>query len=169
MQDDGKNSNERAVIKMFSRDKKLQAQVSHLDYMSCLDSPPHVRMILMFLRRQFQFEIQSYGEQHFERIITKDCNDRRLLFKLINGELTFDQFVVRIHCATRGVDYKCKDDLIRDYGVPERFFDPNLKKEHFMQQVRRRYGKPKKSLLADRKKSLFTTLIETKAGLLSPQ
>ena len=66
-------------------------------------------------------QVQDYGENNFRNQI-KDCKDRRFVFKLINKEITFDQFIVRVNCDSKGVDYACKDDLI-DRGVSQRYFD----------------------------------------------
>jgi hypothetical protein len=51
------------------------------------------------------------------------------LFKLLNGEYSFDQFVVRVDCETKGVKYVCRDDLIKERGISPHFFDKeSLKK-----------------------------------------
>lgn len=36
--------------------------------------------------------------------------------------MTFDQFVTRVHCDTKGVKYQCKDDLLAK-GVSKRYFE----------------------------------------------
>lgn len=66
-------------------------------------------------------QVQDYGENNLRALI-KDCRDRRFVFKLINKDITFDQFIVRINCDAKGVQYSCKDDLI-DRGVSQRYFE----------------------------------------------
>ena len=44
------------------------------------------------------------------------------LIKLINSEITFDQFIVKMNCETQGVSYKCKDDLLAA-GIQPQFFE----------------------------------------------
>jgi hypothetical protein len=41
---------------------------------------------------------------------------------LINSEITFDQFIVKMNCETQGVQYKCKDDLLAA-GIRPQFFE----------------------------------------------
>jgi len=74
------------------------------------------------LRRKFPVEISKYGDEKYHAIL-KDCSDRRFLFSLINGELTFDQFVVRVNCDTKKVEYSCKDDMIRKHKVSLHYFE----------------------------------------------
>jgi hypothetical protein len=52
-----------------------------------------------------------------------DSGDRRLLFKLLSREISFDQYVVRVDCDTKGVNYLCKEDLINEKGISKHFFD----------------------------------------------
>ena len=40
----------------------------------------------------------------------------------MNKEITFDQFIVRVNCDVKGVQYSCKDDLI-DRGVARKYFE----------------------------------------------
>ena len=110
------------IRKIFSKDPEQQAEVSHLEYMGILGKQEHRERLLALLRHQFLFEVGNYGENDFVQLI-KDCGDRRLVFKLINGEITFEQFVVRVDCESRGVKYVCRDDLIKDIGISEHFFE----------------------------------------------
>lgn len=70
----------------------------------------------------FRDEVRAYGDEKFE-VLLGECSDRRVLFKLINRELTLDQFAVRVTCDAGGIQYQCKDDLIRNMGVPAEFFE----------------------------------------------
>lgn len=54
--------------------------------------------------------------------ILKSCFDRRVLFKLISKQITFDQFITRVNCDTKGVKYYCKDDLL-EKGINPEFFE----------------------------------------------
>lgn len=76
--------------------------------------------ILDKLNRMFRNEIIKYGEEKFE-ILLGECNDRRIMFKLINGDITLDQFIVKVACDAGGIKYLCKDDLL-DQGISPEFF-----------------------------------------------
>jgi len=67
-------------------------------------------------------EVGKYGENGFRKLIM-DSGDRRLLFKLLGREISFDQYVVRVDCDTKGVNYLCKEDLINEKGISKHFFD----------------------------------------------
>jgi len=50
--------------------------------------------------------------------------------------MTFDQFVTRVHCDTKGVSYQCKDDLLAK-GVSKRYFENN---EHIDRYLLAQHG-----------------------------
>jgi hypothetical protein len=90
--------------------------------MSCLESKEQFKELAILLRRKFPTEISQYGDHKYQQLL-KDCTDRRILFNLINGVFTFDQFLVRVNCMRDAVTYSCKDDLIRKKGVSLHYFD----------------------------------------------
>lgn len=97
---------------IFSGDQEKQAEISHVDYLLVMGKPGTRETILNNLNRMFRQEIREYGDEKFE-ILLSECNDRRIMFKLINGEITLDQFIVKVACDAGGIKYYCKDDLIQ--------------------------------------------------------
>ena len=96
---------------MFSQDEQQQAEITHVDYLQVMGKAEIRMRILDKLNRMFKEEIQKYGEEKFEKLLS-ECNDRRIMFKLINGESTLDQFIVKVACEAGGIKYLCKDDLL---------------------------------------------------------
>ena len=90
--------------------------------MALLNQEENLERLCQLIRRHFPIEVCKYGERGFKKLIS-DSGDRRLLFKLLAREISFDQYVVRVDCDTKGVKYLCKEDLINDKGISKHFFD----------------------------------------------
>lgn len=110
------------IAAIFSGDPERQAAVNHVDYLFTMGNKELTSRVLQKLRKMFPVEIAEYGEKEF-KILLSECSDRRILFRLINGLLTLDQFIVRVTCETKGIKYFCKDDLIKTMGVSPHFFE----------------------------------------------
>ena len=62
------------------------------------------------------------------------CKDRKSLLKLVNKEITFDQFVTKHNCDNEGLKYSCKDDLLQK-GINPSFFENLDEIEHQMKTI----------------------------------
>lgn len=71
-----------------------------------------VDQIVTAITLQHQKEMADYGSSKFTRRIS-DLKDRKLLLKLINNEITLDQFITRLNCIEQSIKYYCKDDLLQ--------------------------------------------------------
>jgi len=74
------------------------------------------------LRATYLNEIIDFGHDAFKQLM-RENEDRRILFQLIKKEITFDQYVTRVMCETKGVEYFCKDDLLAKGVSPHYFQD----------------------------------------------
>ena len=92
-----------------------------MEFLNFLDDKVQFEQLVTKVQQMYVKEIQDYGENNFKNLV-KDCRDRRFVFKLLNKDITFDQFIVKINCDSKGVHYYCKDDLI-DRGVDPKYFD----------------------------------------------
>lgn len=99
----------RVVMDMMDPEK--QHLVTHLAYVQCLSSGFLLDQLLTQMLQRCPTQIQHYGQAKFVRLLSR-CEDRKLLAKLVNKEISFDQFVARVNSGRGAQQYKCKDDLL---------------------------------------------------------
>ena len=96
--------------------------MSHIEFTAMLQNDESLEELCYLIRSHYPTEVFKYGDDLLPKLVL-DSGDRRLLYKLLNREITFDQYVVRVDCDTKGVNYVCKDDLVNKKGIQKRFFD----------------------------------------------
>ena len=106
---------------IFGPDADLEEQISHVWYVECLRNEECVDRIVTKLRDDHLQELLEFGHDNFKAVL-KMCDDRRVLFRLIRKQITFDQFITRVICDSQGVVYYCKDDLL-DKGLSPEYFE----------------------------------------------
>ena len=93
------------VKTLFDPEADLTKDIPHLKYLECLMNDKAVEQIISKLRADHHLEIINHGHNRFKTLL-KECTDRRVLFRLVRKEnMTFDQFITRVHCDTKGVTY----------------------------------------------------------------
>jgi hypothetical protein len=90
-------------------------------YISCIEDDEKLEQVVNNIRQRFPKEIGNFGNDKFKNLL-KTNQDRRILFKLIRGNITFDQFTTRVICETQNVKYYCKEDLLQK-GINPKFFE----------------------------------------------
>ena len=89
--------------------------------MECIEDAGLSEQIMTQLRLTYLNEIINFGHDAFKQLM-RENEDRRILFALIKREITFDQYVTRVMCETKDVEYFCKDDLLAK-GVSPYYFE----------------------------------------------
>lgn len=57
-----------------------------------------------------------------------------MLFNLIQGEISIDQFITRVNCEANGIKYYCKDDML-ERGIHPSYFNNLAKTEQYLLAV----------------------------------
>jgi hypothetical protein len=108
------------VKDLFSEKTDLYNDITHVKYMEILENEEMAEQVVTQLRRVHLKDIIVFGHEKFKKLV-RENQDRRYLFKLIRGEISFDQFTTRTICETRGVKYFCVEDLL-EKGISPHFF-----------------------------------------------
>ena len=82
-----------------------------MDLVKVLEDGKQREVLVNALCKNYKDEIQDYSEANFNRLLSQ-CKDRKSLLRLVNKEITFDQFVTKHNCDNEGLKYSCKDDLL---------------------------------------------------------
>ena len=73
---------------LFSQNLEKQSAITHLDYMSAIETPHVIDQLILKLQLMFSHQIKEYGQKAFETMM-KQTHDRKSVIKLINGDVTF--------------------------------------------------------------------------------
>ena len=88
---------EKFVEDLFSQDPVKQNQISHIEFLNGMQNSEIVAQIVTAITLQHQKEMADYGSSKFTKRVG-ELKDRKLLLKLINKEITLDQFITRLNC-----------------------------------------------------------------------
>ena len=126
------------VETLFNPKSDLHSDVPHLQYIAAIESEKVVQQIITKLRGDHSDDFVIFGFKRLAKLI-RECKDRRLLFKLIRKELTFNQFATRVYGLSLNVTYKCLDDMIQS-GIQPKYFQ-SAKSDQMESQLMAIHGK----------------------------